>query len=201
MKKIKKIEKLTNLKFINIYQVTYKLENGKEYKYLVASRRDLNSLECKKHKVDAVRVLPYIKKDGKIYVVLIKEFRYAIGKHIYGTPAGLVDDGETTLQAIIRELKEEIGAKVINCKQVQKASYSSAGFSDETIECFEAEVDLAYAQALDSAEDITIKLVELNELPNFVNTHEFGLQSALQLKAFYYEQKYNELSGEKVWKE
>ncbi len=197
MKKIKNIEKLTDLKFINIYRITYELQNGKEYKYLVASRRDLNSLECKKHKVDAVRVLPYIKKDGKTYVVLIKEYRYAIGKYIYGTPAGLIDEEETSMQAVKRELKEEIGAKVINCKQVQKASYSSAGFSDETIECFEAEVDIAYAQALDSAEDITIKLVELNELPNFVNTHEFGLQSALQLKAFYYEQKYNKIAGEK----
>ena len=198
MKKIKNIERLTSLKFINIYRITYELQNGKEYKYLVASRRDLNSLECKKHKVDAVRVLPYIKKGSKTYVVLIKEYRYAIGKYIYGTPAGLIDEGETSLQAVIRELKEEIGAKVINCKQVQKASYSSAGFSDETIECFEAEVEIAYAQALDSAEDITIKLVELNELPHFVNTHEFGLQSALQLEAFYYEQKYNKIIGEKV---
>ena len=68
MKKIKKIEKLTNLKFLNIYQITYELENGQEYKYYVSSRRNIENLECKQHKVDAVRILPYLKKDGKTYL-------------------------------------------------------------------------------------------------------------------------------------
>ena len=146
----------------------------------------------RKHKIDAVRILPYIKKDGKVYVVLIKEFRYALGKYIYGTPAGLVDAGEVSETAARRELKEEIGADVVFIEKIQSAGYSSAGLSDETIECFNAEVKLSGKQNLEETEDINIQLVELNKLPEFLKTHEFGLQSALQLRAFYFEQKYNQ---------
>lgn len=192
MKKIKDIKKLTNTKFLNLYQITYELENGKEFKYFVASRRNLENLEVKKHKIDAVRILPYIKKDGKTYVVLIKEFRYALGKYIYGTPAGLVDGNEDTITSAKRELKEEIGADVVSIKRIQKCGYSSAGLTDETLECFEAQVELAHSQSLEDTEDIKVHLVELDKLPEFMETHEFGLQSALQLRGFYYEQKYNQ---------
>lgn len=192
MKKIKSVKKLTNNRFLNLYQITYELKNGKEYNYFFASRRDLENVEVKKHKTDAVRILPYIKKDGKIYVVLIKEFRYAIGKYIYGTPAGLVDAGEASEIAARRELKEEIGADVVFIEKIQSAGYSSAGLSDETIECFNAEVKLSHKQSLEETEDINIQLVELDKLPEFLKTHEFGLQSALQLRAFYFEKKYNQ---------
>lgn len=192
MKKIKSVKKLTNNRFLNLYQITYELKNGKEYNYFFASRRDLENVEVKKHKTDAVRILPYIKKDGKIYVVLIKEFRYAIGKYIYGTPAGLVDAGEASEIAARRELKEEIGADVVFIEKIQAAGYSSAGLSDETIECFNAEVKLLHKQSLEETEDINIQLVELDKLPEFLKTHEFGLQSALQLRAFYFEKKYNQ---------
>lgn len=192
MKKIKSVKKLTNNRFLNLYQITYELKSGKEYIYFFASRRDLESVEVKKHKTDAVRILPYIKKDGKIYVVLIKEFRYAIGKYIYGTPAGLVDAGEVSETAARRELKEEIGAEVVFIEKIQSAGYSSAGLSDETIECFNAEVKLSGKQNLEETEDINIQLVQLDKLPEFLKAHEFGLQSALQLRAFYFEQKYNQ---------
>ncbi len=192
MKKIKSVKKLTNNRFLNLYQITYELKNGKEYNYFFASRRDLENVEVKKHKTDAVRILPYIKKDGKIYVVLIKEFRYAIGKYIYGTPAGLVDAGEASEIAARRELKEEIGADVVFIEKIQSAGYSSAGLSDETIECFNAEVKLSHKQSLEETEDINIQLVELDKLPKFLKTHEFGLQSALQLRAFYFEKKCNQ---------
>ena len=136
--------------------------------------------------------MPFIKRNGKTFVVLIKEFRYAIGKYIYSTPAGLVDKGETSLTAAKRELKEEIGANVVFIERIQKASYSSAGLTDETLECFNAEVELTLPQSLEETEDIKLQLVELDKLPDFIKTHDFGLQSALQLRAFYYEQKLNQ---------
>ena len=192
MKKIINIEKLTNNKYLNLYQITYMLDNGKEFKYYYASRRNLDKLEVKKHKTDAVRILPFIKKDGKIYVVLIKEYRYAVGKYIYGTPAGLIDDGESSLTAAKRELKEEIGAEIVHIEKISEG-YSSAGLSDEAIKCYNAEVKLSYSQNLEEVEDIKIKLVELDVLPEFIKNHTCGLQSVLQLKAFYYEQKYNQI--------
>ena len=197
MRKIINIEKVTDLKYLNMYQITYE-KDGKTYKYNVASRRELNELECNSEgKTDAVRVIPYIIKDGKKYVVLIKEFRNAINKYIYGVPAGLVDKGESGRTAAIRELKEEIGAKVIAIARTQKPSYSSAGMTDEKIDCYEAQVELVYKQSLEETEDITVKIIPVDRLLEFMDKNQFGLQSALQLKAFYYKSKLEEKNMEK----
>ena len=188
MKKIVSINKLTNNKFLNLYKITY-LIDGKNFDYFLASRRQLDKLECNSLSTDAVRALPYVEKNGKIYVILIKEFRYALNNYIYSLPAGLVDKGESTRLAIIRELKEEIGAKVLSLKKVLGSSYSSAGLTDDTLECFYAKVDLAYNQKLDTNESISFQAVELDKLPQFVKTHKFCLPSALMLKNFYLETK------------
>jgi len=189
MKKFIKVDKITDLDFPNMYQITYK-KNGKYSTYNVASRRNLVDLECNsKGKVDAVRIVPYIIQDGNIQVVLIKEFRSAINKYIYSVPAGLVDGDEQCETSAIRELKEEIGAKVVSIVRTEKGSYSSAGMTDEKIECFEAEVELAYQQELEETEDITIQVVPLEEIIEFIDKNDFCIQSALMLKAFYYKKK------------
>ena len=193
MKKIINIEKITNTKFLNLYKITYLKDDGGTFDYFVSSRRNFENLEIKKPKTDAVRAVPYIRKNGKIYVVLIKEFRHALGKFIYGTPAGLVDGNESSSTAVIRELKEEIGAKVLKLEKSQETAYSSAGLTDETIECFYAEVALTGKQHLEETENITYELVELDNLPAFVKNNKFCLQSALLLKAFFYETKFKSM--------
>lgn len=193
MKKILKVEKMTNTKFLNLYKITYQKEDGGVFDYFVSSRRNLENLEIKKPKTDAVRAVPYLVKNGKVYVVLIKEFRHAINGYIYGTPAGLVDGNESTETAIKRELKEEIGARVVSLKKSQETAYSSAGLTDETIECFYARVELDGKQSLEDIEDITYEIVDLDNLPAFVKEHKFCLQSALLLKAFFYETKFNQM--------
>ena len=67
MKTIINIEKLTNTKYLNLYKITYLNSDGSTFDYYLSSRRDLENLELKKEKTDAVRAVPYIKKDGKTY--------------------------------------------------------------------------------------------------------------------------------------
>ncbi|MBE7074636.1 MAG: NUDIX hydrolase [Clostridiales bacterium] len=189
MKKLIKVNQLTNNKYLNMFELEYSID-GKPFKYFVASRRNLNTLSCKgENVVDAVRILPYFNLNGKMYVVLIKEFRYAINDYIYGVPAGLVDDGETLRQAAARELKEEIGADVVKLTEVFKPSYSSAGMTDESIACFEAEVGNFKPQKLESTEDIKLKIVDFDTLQKMLDAEKFGLQSLLQLKAFVYKKR------------
>ena len=64
--------------------------------------------------------------------------------------------------------------------------------SDESIICFEAEVEIDAKQQLDEFEDIKLKVVDLNELEKMLNKEKFGLQSRLQLRSFLYKQKYLE---------
>ncbi len=48
-----------------------------------------------------------VTKEGNL--VLIRQFRYAIGKVYFEIPAGVVDEGESPLEAAQRELLEETG--------------------------------------------------------------------------------------------
>ena len=194
--KLLRIEKQTDNKWLNIYKAVYETENG-EYEYEFASRRSQYklALHSKNLKPDAVRIIPYLKKDGKIFVVLIKEYRYPINRAVYGVPAGLIDEGETAETAAIRELMEEVGADAITLNMAEKTSFTSAGLTDESIMCFEAEVKLNSKQHLDESEDIKVQTVELSKLPEMLDKYEFPLQSRLLLRTFYYKQKVKELEN------
>lgn len=184
MKQIKDIKKLTSNKYLNLYELNFE-SDGDKYSYFLASRRKEDDLEIYKNKTDAVKAVPYVIKNNKIYVVITKEFRHGINTYIYGTPAGLVDEGETNRQAIKRELKEEIGAKVLKLKKVINSSYVSAGLTDETVECYYAKVELKYNQELGETEDINMFLLDVNKIPHFIRSNKMCLQSSLLLTAFH----------------
>ena len=67
-------------------------------------------------------------------ILLQKEFRLACNKVIYNFPAGLIDEGEDTVTAAKRELKEETGVDLVHVDAVLSPSYASQGTSDEIMQ-------------------------------------------------------------------
>lgn len=59
-----------------------------------------------------VRLIYAVLKDDPEKIVLVRQYRYPINKYIYELPAGLIDEGETSEQTAIREMKEETGAYI-----------------------------------------------------------------------------------------
>lgn len=159
MKKIIDVEKLTDKKYLNLFELVYETEKG-EKRYEIASRKNIPDVVSKTNKPDAVRIIPYFyDKNKNLKVVLIREFRYPINDYVYAVPAGLIDKGENPKQAVERELKEEIGARVIKIKQTEKASYTSVGMSDESIVCFEAEVEINLNKTLTNLKKLKSRLL------------------------------------------
>ena len=68
-------------------------------------------------------------------VILIRQFRIAIGRDLLELPAGRLEPGEDPITCAARELEEEIGYRPR--KLIPLASYfSSVGFTDERMHIF-----------------------------------------------------------------
>lgn len=194
--KIRSLEKITNSKFLNLYHIVFDVEDS-EINYYVASRRNTENLKIntKEKYADTVRIVPYVKRDGKIFVVITREYRFPINDFVYSTPAGNIDAGETPEQAAEREIMEEIGAKVKRLIKIDDGSYSSVGMTDETIACFVVEVEKFEKAHLESSEFITYELVPIEKLMQFADEKVDDMQAKYLLKMLAYEwklKKYNE---------
>ncbi|MBN1595790.1 NUDIX hydrolase [candidate division FCPU426 bacterium] len=80
----------------------------------------------------AVAVVPLL-ADGR--VLLVRQFRYAIGKKLLEIPAGLLAAREQPRQAALRELREETGYHA-GSLQLLASFYSSPGYCREKIDLF-----------------------------------------------------------------
>jgi ADP-ribose pyrophosphatase len=80
----------------------------------------------------AAAVLPFIDKEN---IILVKQYRYAIGEITYEIPAGKIDSGETPLECIARELEEETGYKAKKF-ELLLSFYPTAALSNEILHIF-----------------------------------------------------------------
>ena len=130
--KIKSAQKLTDLKWLNMFQVAYIDKSGRDRYWQVASRAKEPKCITKNFAVpDAVVIVPFHLAENKI--VVTREYRIPLADFEYGFPAGLIDAGETIEQASRRELKEETNLNVIQITGISPSIYSSAGMSDESV--------------------------------------------------------------------
>ena len=86
------------------------------------------------HHPGAAAVVPM--KDDRT-VVLIRQYRHAVGGFIYEIPAGKLHPGEAPRDCAARELEEEIGYRA-NSLELLLSFYTTPGFTDELIHIYRA---------------------------------------------------------------
>lgn len=129
---IKNADKLTDLKWLNMFDVAYVDQDGRHKSWQLASRSGAPKCMTGKFNVpDAVVIVPFHTAENK--VVIIKEYRIPLADYEYGFPAGLIDPGETVEQTARRELQEETGLIVTRFRKISAPLYSSAGMTDESV--------------------------------------------------------------------
>lgn len=131
------IEKTTNNRFLNMYDLHYENKVGRRGLYHVASRgKDVAHLKINTRKNTPDGVIIYsIYGENHDRMVLVRQYRYSIDDYIYELPAGLVDEGETFAQAGARELKEETGLDFEPLQvdaMYHKPFYTTIGMTDES---------------------------------------------------------------------
>lgn len=83
----------------------------------------------------AVCVVPFL--DPKT-VVLVRQYRYPIGKTTYEIPAGKLDPGEKPLRCVRRELREETGYTARVVRRLM-TFWPAPAFSNESMYVYRAE--------------------------------------------------------------
>lgn len=192
MKRVKKITKETDNKFLNLYTLDSETRNGNIIKYEVASRaRTADKLklsrEGKPSDATADAVMIYAVLGDKI--VLEKQFRYPVDDYVYELPAGLIEEGEKAEEAGVREFYEETGMKLMLLKSTSGASsrpfFSSSGMTDESI-------SLVYGFASgtptseheESTEDIKVILADRWECRRILKEENVSTMCALVMMNF-----------------
>ncbi len=137
---IKSADKLTDLKWLNMFEVAYVDENGRSRSWQIASRSKAPKCITGKYNMpDAVVIVPFHTAENK--VVVTREYRVPLADYEYGFPAGLIDPGETIEQTSRRELQEETGLIVTRFLKISPPLYSSAGMTDESVVMVYVECD------------------------------------------------------------
>ena len=136
---------------------------------------------------DVVFALCYSPEDKKFY--LIKQFRpfYYVRneKYKFELVGGLVDRGESIVQALKREINEEIGVKTLKLKKLTKYC-PVPGYSDEIVHVFYAEVEKIKNTLLYNKfenEEIKVSKLTLDQLKK-INSSE-QIQNVLTKVSIY----------------
>ena len=187
MATINRITKLTDKKYVNLYQADGVNSKGYESHYLIASRSETVEglkMNCGLTRPDAVAV--YAVCDGK--VVLVKQYRYPINAWIYELPAGLVENGEDYHDTAVREMKEETGLDLEVIKvdpMIEKASFTSVGMSDEsTATVYGYAAGVVSDRFEEASEEIEVVLADKEECMRILREENVAMFCQYQLMHF-----------------
>ena len=136
MDRVQGIRKLTDNRYVNLYELDATFRDGSRAPYYVASRRkNIESLKAVTHDNHPDGVILYgVYGEQKDKVVLVRQFRYPLNGYVYEFPAGLVEPGEDMLSAGIREMKEETGLEFFPLEggAYSRPFFTTIGMTDES---------------------------------------------------------------------
>ncbi len=112
----------------------------------------------------AVAVIPRIDTER---ILMVRQYRYAVGEETLEVPAGKVDSGESVKDAVFRELMEETGYTASYIKKVI-SYYPAIAYSNEVIDIFTADGLKKVTSIQDKDEISRTEIITLEEALNMV---------------------------------
>ncbi len=129
---------------------------------------------------DWVNIIP-VTRDNE--VVLIKQYRHGTGDTTVEIPGGIIEPGDTPLDAAIRELREETGYAAKEMVYLG-AVHANPAFLNNRCHSFLALNSFPEGpQNLDDKEDIVVVLRSLDDIQDMIRAGE--ITHSLILAAFY----------------
>lgn len=184
--RVKKAEKQTENRFLNMFRLTGSMRDGGEKTYFMASRAEsAESLKLFREEKPADAVMLYAICGDRI--VLERQYRYSIDDYIYECPAGLLEAGESVEEAAGREFFEETGMRFIpyTDHSSSRPYYTSIGVTDESISTV-----FGYAEGeptsenQEESEDIHVVLADREECRRILKEENVSMLCAFLLFCF-----------------
>ncbi|MBN2186381.1 MAG: NUDIX hydrolase [Dehalococcoidia bacterium] len=109
--------------------------------------------------------------DNHANVLLVRQFRYAVGKPLLEVPAGGIQPGEKPVDCVRRELQEEIGYLPQKVDSLG-GFYSIPGYGTEYLYCY-LTTDLVPSHLVaEDTEGIELVRVPANQIPQLIASGE-----------------------------
>lgn len=130
--KITGYKKLSDARWINLFDISYRGKTGRERTWQVVSRNRRPKCVSGKYDIpDAVLMIPFHITEQKL--VVLREYRVSLAGFQYEFPAGLIDKDENIEEASRRELMEETGLVLTRITGISPPLYNTAGLTDESV--------------------------------------------------------------------
>lgn len=189
MDRISGIKKLTDNRYLNLYELDATFRDGSKAPYYVASRRpNSESLKAVTGDNRADGVLIYgVHGPQRDKMVLIRQYRYPVNAYVYEFPAGLVEAWEDPAQAAAREFFEETGLTLspIDGGAYQRPFFTTVGMTDESCATVFGYCDGTPSSAhQEGSEDIEVVLADREECRRILKEERVAIMCAYMLMHF-----------------
>lgn len=166
--KVETLKKLTNTKWLNLYEVDYE-KNGKIFDMYFSSRKKVGMLDLENpSKIinDGSVVVPILNEDT---LVMVKQYRPITDTYEIEFPAGLSKSDESPEDCASRELKEETNLNIVSLICILPPRHSATGLTDERTAIYVASVKgNINTKGLEESEELDLIKVNIKDIPRFV---------------------------------
>lgn len=140
---------------------------GRAVKLRIDTVRKPNGKVTTREIVEHADAVAVVVLDSRDRVILVRQYRKAVGKQLLEVPAGGVDPGEQPLNTVRRELQEEIGYLPNKIDRLG-GFYSAPGYCTEYLHLYLATYLIPSKLEAEDTDEIEVVRVPLTKIPDLI---------------------------------